>query len=201
MCIAAPWGCDAMTDPAFLEFDGTAPKQRARPVQREHARQIRIKLFVRDAVTAPHKFLAFDRTRAHGRFSHMRERARGIAPNTPDTLLIVAGMPCIWAEIKDRGQWPGADQLRMLEELRALGTEAFWTDSVVGYYLELAKIGVPMRSGAGLVAAAYDNSADAVIERAEMKRGKVPARLRVSKTGNGARPSRKGIKTSDMIGM
>jgi hypothetical protein len=129
---------------------------------------------VRDAIDAPHKLLAFDRSKKTGQFTHLRERARGITKATPDTLLMVVEFPGIWWEWKDRGQKPDDDQHRMLQELRDLGQHAGWSDSIVDYHAALAAIGVPMRPNAALLAQHYDLSADGVIAKAEMKRGQPP---------------------------
>jgi hypothetical protein len=157
--------------------DDRAPepkKPRRKPIFREHIRQRHIRLWVRDCVATPHKFLAHDRSAPGGKFSHLRERGRGIAPGTPDTQLSVAGLPTIWCELKAPGNRPDEDQLRMGRELQALGQSWFWATTVAGYMAGLVQAGVPLRSNAAAMAALHDAEADATIARAALKRGEAP---------------------------
>lgn len=157
----------------------TAPKQpRRKPIFREHLTQRHIKLWVRDCVAAPHKFLAFDRSAPGGKFTHLRERGRGIQRATPDTQLTVAGLPVIWSELKAPGKRPDADQERMGRELHALGQTWFWTTTVRGYMEGLCAAGVPLRPNAGAMAAIHDVEVEALIARAEAKRGAAPKKGR-----------------------
>lgn len=149
-----------------------------RPIHREHIRQKHAAMFVREAIAAPHLFLAFDRSAAGGQFSHMREKARGIKAGTPDTVLMVLGMPPLWAEWKADGNKPTDDQTRMGDELNAIGHRWGWFTSVVAYHEWLATAGVPMHPNAAFLALHHDAAADTVIARAERKKGTAPKSYR-----------------------
>ena len=163
---------------SYTSGDAEPKKPRRRPIFREHIRQRHIKLWVRDCVAVPHKFLAHDRSAPGGRFSHLRERGRGIAPGTPDTQLTVVGLPTIWCELKAPDKTPDEDQLRMGRELQTLGQVWFWATTVAGYMKGLIAAGVPLRPNAVVMAALHDAAADATIARAETKRGEAPKKPR-----------------------
>jgi len=124
-------------------------------VKPEHALQIRIKKWVRECVTAPHCFLAFDRSQrregANGGSTHLAEKARGIRSGTPDTVLCVDGR-AIWIELKapttKRG--PTENQEDVGDDLVKAGQFWGWCNSVTGYYGLLCQAGVPMASMASL---------------------------------------------------
>jgi hypothetical protein len=164
---------DLLDDNPFTD-DPQPAKTKKRPIKREHTRQKHGRLFTRDAITAKHKFFAFDRSKAAGQFTHLIERARGIQKSTPDTMLRVKGMMPIWCEWKDTGKKPDADQLQILEELRELGDFAEWFDSVVDYASWLHEIGVPMRPHWLVFAQDHDLRATASIQRREIKNGQLP---------------------------
>lgn len=146
----------------------------ARPINREHILQVALVRFVREAVAAPHQFLAFDRSKAAGQFSHMREKARGVRAGTPDTLLIVAGMPPIWAELKAPGNKPTPEQIAMGDSLMALGCWWSWVTSVGTYYEWVRSIGVELRANAEFLAMHADAGVRSKIAAAETKAGKAP---------------------------
>lgn len=166
-----------------------------RPVAREHARQKHAKLFVRDAITVAHEFFAFDRSKPNGRFTHAREKTRGLRRGTPDTLLRVAGMPAIWCEWKTPGEKPGAEQLAMLASLRALGDHATWATTVLAYAEFLHDAGVPMVANWRFIAIDHDARADGEIARADLKNGKLPKRYRAAKE----RPSASRIRAVNRL--
>lgn len=150
----------------------------ARQINREHARQIQAKQWVREAVAAPHVFLAFDRSGAAGQFSHMREKARGVAAGTPDVALFVAGFPPIWTEWKAGTNTPTQVQQDMGDALMAVGHWWSWATSVVTYCEWLRTIGVPLHPNAAFLAQVADASADSAVARAEAKAGKAPKSYR-----------------------
>lgn len=143
-------------------------------INREHILQVALVRFVREAVAAPHQFLAFDRSKAAGQFSHMREKARGVRAGTPDTLLIVAGMPPIWCELKAPGNKPTPEQIDIGDSLLTLGCCWSWVTSVGTYYEWIRSIGVELRANAEFLAMHADAGVLSVIARAEEKRGKAP---------------------------
>lgn len=167
------------------------PKRpRHRPIHPEHILQVRLNMWVREAVTAPHEFMAFDRSSASGQFTHEREAAAGIRRGTPDTELCLSGRLPIWAELKDpripnlsdevfAKRWP--DQWRRGQDLIALGHDWRWFQSIVPYYEWLYDLGVPMANNARFLALHKDATVISLIEAAELKRGVLPKRLHVAK--------------------
>ena len=145
-----------------------------RPINREHFLQVALVRFVREAVAAPHQFLAFDRSKASGAFSHMREKARGVRAGTPDTLLIVEGKPVIWCELKAPGNKPTPEQIAMGDSLMALGCWWSWVTSVDAYFEWIRSIGVEMRANAEFLAMHADAGVRSKIAAAETKAGTAP---------------------------
>lgn len=145
-----------------------------RPINREHILQVALVRFVREAVAAPHQFLAFDRSKASGAFSHMREKARGVRAGTPDTLLIVENKPVIWCELKAPGNKPTPEQIAMGDNLMALGCWWSWVTSVDAYFEWIRSIGVEMRANAEFLAMHADAGVRTKIEKAEAAVGKAP---------------------------
>ena len=131
---------------------------------------------MRDAVDAEHEFFAFDRHKATGQWTHLREKNRGIRKATLDTELIVSGFPSIWWECK----WPpeyvkdGDDQHKMIARLWHLGHFASWGVSVVEYCSFLKKCDVPLRQNCDFLAMHHQASVLSEIAKAELKAGKVP---------------------------
>lgn len=160
------------------------PDNMTRPIHKEHILQVRVRLFVRDAVDARHEFLGFDRSQASARFSHDRERAKGMRKGTADTLLMVLGMPDVWAELKRFGEKPekGGDQEVFGEDVTAVGRFWFWADTVEGYRQGLIRCDVPLRANSAYLAMYYDGIVESVIAKAEMTRGVVPKAARSRKT-------------------
>jgi hypothetical protein len=136
-------------------------------INREHILQKHIKLFVRDAVDAPHEFFAFDRGKPAGAWSHMIERARGVRRATPDTLLRVKGWVPIWYELKWPPNKPDADQKIMGERLAAIGDIWGWGVSVEAYWQFLLLCYVPLRANAKFLALHHDGQVLSTIARAE----------------------------------
>lgn len=135
---------------------------------KEHILQRHIKTFVRDAVDAPHQFLAIDRGKASGRFTHLRQRAAGAVKGTPDTLLIVGAIRA-WCECKAPGKHPDEAQEAMGATLHALGDHWTWQTTVTGYCEWLQSLGVPLRHNAYFQAMHHDAAIAGVIARAEAK--------------------------------
>jgi hypothetical protein len=138
-------------------------------IHKEWILQKHIKLFVRDAVDAPHEFFAFDRGKAAGAWSHMIERARGVRKATPDTLLRVLGFMPIWYELKWPPNKPDEDQRLMGERLAAVGDTWGWGVSVIAYWQFISECGVPLRVNAGFMAMHHNAAVLSTIARAEAK--------------------------------
>lgn len=147
-------------------------------IQREHIYQVALHKWAREYVLGEKEFFAFDRAKAGGRFSHMRQRAAGVKKATPDTLLRVASIPNIWWECKSPGKKPDPDQMAMGERLQALGDHWGWGTTVEQYAVMLVNIGVPLAHG--WLAAVYQADAGIIakVERAEMKAGRLPKRYK-----------------------
>jgi hypothetical protein len=145
-----------------------------RPINREHILQVALVRFVRDAVSAPHEFLAFDRSKAAGQFSHMREKARGVRAGTPDTLLLVEGKAPIFCELKAPGNKPTEQQIDMGNRLMAVGCWWSWVTSVSTYFEWIKSIGVELRANAEFLAMHADAGVRSKIAAAETKDGKAP---------------------------
>jgi len=161
--------------------DFAAPgKVRAKPIPREAWRQQRAAAFVRDAVTCPHTFLAFDRSQARGKLSHLFEAQRGVRASTPDTLLIARLGPNstrhIWAEWKAPGKRPNEGQMDALQRFRDLGDHATWCETIDEYRLFLLHCGVPLVANAEYRATVMDGMVDSRIAKAEAERGGAPAK-------------------------
>lgn len=166
---------DTVPAPAMDEaLWGEKPKRR-RPVDIEHVIQKHVMQFVREELPGS-VFLSFDRSAPFGRFSHMRQKARGVQRGTPDTLLRVKGCPNIWCELKAPGNKPDEAQIAMGDRLQAVGDVWFWANSVAGYAADLS-LTVKLQVGWTLRAIVHDARVQGEIERAQMKAGKLPARL------------------------
>lgn len=178
-----------------------APKRR---IDAEHILQVRLRLWVREAVVSPHKFFAFDRSAARGQWTHAREKARGIQRSTPDTLLCLQD-EMLWAELKDprlnldddrfRKRWP--DQWQMGMDLIDIGHSWHWFQSVVAYYEWLIP-GIDLTPNANFLAVQADATVASLIEAAELKRGVLPKRLRVAK---GPRPTVSQVRRAERARM
>jgi hypothetical protein len=146
----------------------------SKPIPREHMLQVALVKWCREAIATPHTLLAFDRSRAFGQFSHMREKARGVKAGTPDTLLIVYGVPPIWCELKAPGNKPAPEQEAMGDTLMRLGCYWSWATSVGTYHAWLVSLGIRLHPNAELLATLADAGVLAKIGRAEIKAGKAP---------------------------
>lgn len=145
-----------------------------RQINREHILQVALVRFVREAVSAPHEFMSFDRGKAAGQWSHMREKARGVKAGTPDVLLLVEGKAPIWCELKAPGNKPTEQQIDMGNRLMAVGCWWSWVTSVSTFREWIRSIGVELRANAEFLAMHADASVASVIARAEVARGKAP---------------------------
>jgi hypothetical protein len=167
-------------------------------IQREHILQKHARLWAREAIAVEHEFFAFDRSKPFGQFTHMREKARGIKKATPDTLLVAFGVKRrIWCEYKAPGETPTDDQFRMGERLIALGDAWVWHTTVCTYRLSLLAFGVPLRPSAEFLAIHHDACVQGEIERAEIKAGQVPKRMRVT----APKPTAAAIRRAHQAGM
>lgn len=149
-----------------------------RQINREHILQVALVRFVREAVSAPHEFMSFDRCKAAGQWSHMREKARGVKAGTPDVLLLVEGKAPIWCELKAHGNKPTEQQTDMGNRLMAVGCWWSWVTSVSTFYGWIKSIGVDLRANAEFLAMHADAGVASKIAAAETKVGKAPRSYR-----------------------
>lgn len=145
-----------------------------RSINREHILQVALVRFVREAVSAPHEFMSFDRGKAAGQWSHMREKARGVKAGTPDVLLLVEGKAPIWCELKAHGNKPTEQQIDMGNRLMAVGCWWSWVTSVSTFYEWIRSIGIELRANAEFLAMHADDGVLSKIAAAETKAGKAP---------------------------
>lgn len=150
-------------------------------ILREHIYQKALHTWAREYVREPKQFLSFDRAKPGGKFSHAREKARGVKAGTPDTMLRVPDIPAIWWECKAVGQRPDEQQGQMGRHLVSLGDHWGWGTTVVAYAEWLWLLGVPLLDGWKAAAERADASVLAMIEAAEMRKGKLPSRIREAK--------------------
>lgn len=146
--------------------------------QPEHALQVMVNKFVREAVPQPHFFCGVDRSKATSRFTHAREKARGLIAGTPDTLLVCPGLPLIAVELKAPGNTPTEQQEQVGADIQASGHVWGWCDTVTGYAAILRAAGVALHPRADIYAAGHDATlSNAMARRKEAKAsGTIPAR-------------------------
>lgn len=109
----------------------------------EHLLQTHVGKFVRSAVTVPHFFECYDRSRDHSGTQHLWEANRHIKAGTPDTALVVDGR-VYRVELKAPGNKPTEKQLERIEELKAAGACAGWAITVEGYAVMIFMWGIPL---------------------------------------------------------
>lgn len=145
-----------------------------RQINREHILQVALVRFVREAVSAPHEFMSFDRGKAAGQWSHMREKARGVKAGTPDVLLLVEGKAPIWCELKAPGNKPTEQQVDIGNRLMAVGCYWSWVTDIGTYHAWLVSLGIRLHPNAELLATLADAGVLSKIAAAETKAGKAP---------------------------
>lgn len=171
-----------MPDGAILA-DTPVPRKIGRP---EHNLQVQVKKFVRDCVdSAVSVFMAFDRSRNHSGMQHLMEAQRGVQRGTPDTLLLVPGVPDVFCEIKAGKNKPSDDQERLGRAIIATGRHWFWANSVTSYMRGLQGFGVPLRPNAALVA----EHLDLLLAGREAKRKSAAPKTSVSKKPRAPKPT------------
>lgn len=147
----------------------------------EHNLQIMVTKFVRAFVPAPHFFTGIDRGQRTGRFSHVRQKARGLVSGTPDTLLLVPGLPAITIELKAPGGRLTEQQLRVGDAIQGAGHGWGWCDSVSGYARILDRLGIPLLQNWDLGAASHDATLASAAIRSEEKKTGRPSKARAPK--------------------
>ena len=134
----------------------TAPKKRRASAHPEHKLQIQCHKFANENILPSHKFLGFDRGRAHGQWSHEYERRRGLESGTADTLTRVKDFAPFWFELKDGANEPTDNQREFGREMIALGDGWGWGNSVLSYCRGLKAHGIPLRATAEINAEHLD---------------------------------------------
>jgi len=144
---------------------------------KEFSLQILLNKWVKECVPTPHFFSSSDRSQKHGRYEHVRQKARGIIAGIPDTQLIVPGFAPIAVELKAPGNKPTEQQIRVGKAIIAAGGHWDWCDSVFGYWQILYRLGVPLHAHAETAAMAKDATLlNAAIAHEENKTGRVSAK-------------------------
>lgn len=170
-----------LVDPILALADLEGPVRRKRVwIPRETWRQEKAVVFARDAIIGPHKFLAHDRSQAKSPKEHLWQAKRGVRKGTPDTQLIAEAPDKYrgpfalhaWFEFKAMGEKPDDDQLRMLDDLRALGDEASWGVTIDDLRKFWLSCGVRLAANAEYRAMVLDGLVDSRIAKAE---GLMPA--------------------------
>ena len=136
----------------------------------EHILQKHILQWTREAIAVEHLFMAFDRSKPSGQWTHMREKARGVLAGTPDTLLVVKGLRRIWCELKAPGNKPTASQALLGQKLRDLGDEWFWCFTVEEYYRMLLIDGVILHPNALFLAMHHDAAVESEVARTRLRK-------------------------------
>lgn len=140
----------------------------------EQELQTKINQWCREHLPQPHFFFAIDRAKASGAYSHVRQKAAGHVKGTPDTVLLIPGLPAIAIELKAKGEKPeaGGAQEQVGAKIRECAHLWDWCDTVVGYCEIVAKFGVPVSNWARVRAAHHDGVLlAAAIRREEAKTG------------------------------
>ena len=148
-----------------------APAKRAW-VPREAWRQEKAVVWVRKAVACPHKFFAFDRSKAQSDRSHLYQSRRGVRRDTLDTLLVPEGGVDCWVEFKAGSAKvnfddPDDGQAKMIADLRMLGRNADWCRTIEEMCALYRIWGVPLVTNAEYLALHYDGMVDSRIAKAE----------------------------------
>jgi len=146
-------------------------------IKPEAALQVKINQWSRECVAVPHFFTGIDRSKRSGQFTHVREKARGLVAGTPDTVLLVHGLPSIWVELKAPGNHPTDQQYEVGSAIKHSGHVWDWCDTVEGYATILARRGVRLTTDAHSKAMHADALlAAAAIRREEASTGKPSAK-------------------------
>lgn len=139
----------------------------------EHDLQVKINQTQREVILCSHLFFGIDRSRKTGRFTHVREKARGLVKGTSDTILLCPNFPAFVIELKAKGKTPDDDQIAFGVEVSAAGHLWHWADTVTRYFAFLDKWGVPLAPNWRIVCEHRDVLlASSAIRREEAKTGK-----------------------------
>ena len=167
----------------------------------EHNLQIKINQWCRENVPQPHFFFGVDRAKKSGQFTHVREKSRGLVAGTPDTMLLMPGLPAIAVELKAFGKKveEGGTQEKVGIVVMAAGHLWGWCDTVVGYRALLLGFGV-LVSPYSLVRAEHHDAvlAGAAIKREEAKTG-VPSKKRFAGRVQKPKPAAARLKAMEAL--
>jgi hypothetical protein len=111
----------------------------------EHNLQVQIRKWVEACVMPPKFFEAVDRGKAAGKATHLFQKRRGAVAGTPDTRLMIPGLPIITIELKaPNGRPPSEQQRRVGAAIAEAGGIWGWTRTVGGYAALCEKAKVPL---------------------------------------------------------
>jgi hypothetical protein len=120
-------------------------------------------------------FLWHRSKKATAAFTHTREKARGLIAGTPDTLLLIPGLPCILVELKAPGNAHTGRQNEVGSAIALAGPSWNWCNSIRGYMDIIAALGVPLLDRAADLADKHDAVLAAAATRRAMAPRKRPA--------------------------
>jgi hypothetical protein len=146
-------------------------------IRAEFILQRKIFEMVARCVVVGHEFASHDRGFARSEHEHRWEAARGIRSNWPDTELALAGGRTFRCELKRPGVRlkPDSEQARLIDRLTALEHPAAWANSVVGYFEQCARFGVPLCHNWRTLARLADEQVAAEIIAQRAKASRKPA--------------------------
>lgn len=146
--------------------------------QHEHALQKRLLVLCREHIAEPHKFIAYDRKKGSGRFTLIRENARGLITGHADVRIArKVGLRDPYIEIKVLPNKfdPKGDQAQFGAEMVALGHYFGVAYNAAEFVAHLRACGVVVRNTIDWAAAIIDAKPPAVVKK------KAPAKPRVER--------------------
>lgn len=157
--------------------------------QHEHALQKRLLVLCREQIAERHKFIAYDRKRGTGRFTHARENARGMITGHADVRIArVVGLRDAYIEIKVLPNKfdPSGDQAQFGAEMVTLGHYFGVAYNAGEFVAHLRSAGVMVRNTIDWAAAIIDARAPKPVA----KKAKASAKPRTERRTMTARDRR-----------
>lgn len=115
-----------------------------RRAQPEHALQQKVFVYLRRALPAGSYVTSIDHARKSTEAQRLMLRARGVLPGIPDMVVLVAGFPAIWIELKAPGGTASENQIVTAEAIARNGHRCFEARTVDEVQSYLHQMGVPL---------------------------------------------------------
>jgi hypothetical protein len=115
--------------------------KRAQP---EHALQQKVFVYLRRALPPGSYVTSIDHARKATEAQRLMLRARGVLPGIPDMVVLVAGFPAIWIELKAPSGTASENQIVTAEAIARNGHRCFEARSVDEVEAYLHQMGVPL---------------------------------------------------------